>query len=275
MKRRVIEIEERLCDGCGLCVPGCPEGAIRIVDGKARVVAESFCDGLGACLGTCPRGAIRVVEKEAEPYDERKVMEERIIPQGDDAIASHLRHLAEHGETALWETAIAVLGGHNIPLPDPSASLPDPMSHPPSGCPGNRAVSFRKVPTRPEEDGGVRSRLTNWPIQLALLNPESPYLRGADLLVAADCTAFACGDFHRRHLEGKVLTVLCPKLDPMTDIYRRKLTAIVSRQGIRSVTVVRMEVPCCGGITRLVQEALRVSGRDIPFREVVLPIQES
>lgn len=275
MKRKIITIDEEKCTGCGMCVPDCPEGALQIIDGKARLVGELLCDGLGACMGSCPEGAITVEEREAEAYDERRVME-NIIPQGAAVIRAHLEHLKIHGEDELLRQARAVLDDRGIALPEPLIRM-HPHHHPHGGgCPGSASVTLpgAHAPARVIPDGGgAPSRLGQWPVQLRLVNPAASYFNSADLLVAADCTAFARGDFHDRFLDGKILLVFCPKLDHDPGEYVKKLAEIFTLHDVRSVTLVRMEVPCCGGLSAIVQEALRQSGNSMILREYVLTLR--
>ncbi len=253
MKRRIIEIDEGKCNGCGQCIPNCPEGALQLIDGKARLVGDLFCDGLGACLGECPLGAIRTVEREAEPYDERRVME-NIARQGANTVRAHLKHLKDHGETGLLELAVAFLKERNIPVPELETA-----GKLPCGCPGTLAKRLAQKPAG--TPGGGASALRQWPVQLKLLNPAAEYFDGAELLVSADCVAHAFGSFHRDLLAGKILIVFCPKLDSDIDGYVEKLAEIFRRHDIRSVTVARMEVPCCGGTAAIVEKALEKSGK--------------
>jgi ferredoxin len=272
MKRSIIKIEEELCDGCGACIPECPEGAIQVIDGKARLVSDLFCDGLGACLGHCPQGAITVEEREAEPYDERKVME-NVVRGGEKVIAAHLRHLREHGQYEYAGQAVDYLRTKGIPLPREAATEGGPGS---GGCPGMKAMDLRKPSsTGPPEDEGSRpdSELGQWPVQLGLLSPGAPYFKDADLVIAADCAPFAYADFHRRFLRGKILIVFCPKLDATIDQYIEKLTAIFRDGGIRSITLVHMEVPCCFGLGRVVEEALKRSGKNIVMRDYTISLR--
>jgi NAD-dependent dihydropyrimidine dehydrogenase PreA subunit len=226
--RDIIEIDESLCDGCGDCVTACAEGAIQIIDGKARLVKDIYCDGLGACLGHCPQGALTVMRREADAFDEKAVA----------------LHLARHRE---------------------SVELPQ-MPHHGGGCPGSRTQSF--AAPRPASDAGLTSgspsRLSQWPIQLHLLPPEAPFLRGSKLLVAADCVAYSLGGFHDRFLAEHSLAIACPKLDSHQEIYLAKLTAMIDQGGVQSLTVMVMEVPCCGGLVRLVEQAAANAARKIP-----------
>ena len=263
MKRKIMEIDETKCDGCGRCIPNCPEGALQLIDGKARLVSDLFCDGLGACAGECPRSALRVVEREAEPYDENKVMA-TIVRQGTNTIKAHLRHLEAHGEQQLLQRALTYLREHRLPFPDWHEE-----DRSAGGCPGLRP----RVPAAaPGPIAGTASALRQWPIQLKLLNPAASWFDGADLLVSADCVAHACGGFHRDLLAGRILVMFCPKLDGDWDGYVEKLTEIFRHHDIRSITIARMEVPCCGGTTMLVKRALEQSGKHLEPREVIVGI---
>lgn len=225
--RDIIEIDDALCDGCGDCVTACAEGAIQIIGGKARLVKDTYCDGLGACLGHCPQGALTVVRREADAFDEK-------------AVQAHL---------ALQKTSV---------------QLPQMPQH--SGCPGSRTQSF--TTSQPVSDdpkrGEAQSQLAQWPIQLHLLPPQAPFLEGSELLIAADCVAYSLAGFHDRYLAGHSLAIACPKLDSHQEIYLSKLTAMIDHGGVRSLTVMVMEVPCCGGLVRLVEQATANADRKIP-----------
>jgi NAD-dependent dihydropyrimidine dehydrogenase PreA subunit len=266
MKRKIIKIDEEKCTGCGLCVPDCPEGALQIIDNKARLISDLFCDGLGACLGTCPEGAISVEEREAEPYDERKVME-NIIKQGPNVIKAHLHHLKEHNETDLLQQAENVLKEKGIAVPVPSPGKP------PHACPGAAMRDMREKTTKTgNQVEKIDSELRNWPVQLQLLNPNAAYLQDADLLVAADCVPFAYANFHRRFLPGKILITFCPKLDQTIENYIEKLTHIFKEKNIKSVSVLHMEVPCCSGTLTVIGEALKRAGKVIPLKDYTISI---
>jgi NAD-dependent dihydropyrimidine dehydrogenase PreA subunit len=302
MKRKIISIDGEKCTGCGQCIPDCPEGALQIIDGKARLVSDLFCDGLGACIGTCPEGAISVVEREAVPYDEKTVMA-TIAKQGAPVIKAHLGHLAGHGQSDLYDQAIEYLIETGTPIPDhtvqerrkPAAHLCtgqpaagrmgegtcSPGQHPVhsfAGCPGSAARSIsreggqRGIPRQPV--GGITaSELRQWPVQLALLNPAAPYFENADLLVSADCVPFAYAGFHTGFLQGKILIIFCPKLDADIDGYVEKLAQIFTLHAIKSITVARMEVPCCGGVHYVVDKALAKAGKKIPLTEKTISIR--
>ncbi len=265
MKRRIIEIDESKCNGCGKCIPNCPEGALQVIDGKARLISDLFCDGLGACLGECPTGALRSVEREAEPYDERKVMA-NIVRQGAGTIAAHLKHLKSHGEEGLHGIAVEYLKEQCIPLPREAA----PAFPHPGGCPGMLARRVARPAPQPEALAGGASALTQWPVQLKLLNPSAAFFDNADLLVSADCVAHAYGSFHKELLAGRILVVFCPKLDSDTDGYVDKLAEIFRRHAIHSITVARMEVPCCGGTVAIVERAIAKAG--IPLSPKIVTV---
>lgn len=269
--RRIIEIDESKCDGCGLCADACHEGAIRIVDGKARLVSDSYCDGLGDCIGECPRGAITFVEREAAPYDE-------------EAVKRHLAARTAGGKETESPAGPTVSGGA-LPCGCPGTAVRDLRSVPDKrvrGCPGTAARSLEQKgePLREEQraaDGAPRtavSELANWPVQLKLVPVDAPYLQGAHLVMAADCTAFAHPDFHATFLRGpnRVCLVGCPKLDDAA-FYQEKIAAIIEANATPSISVIYMEVPCCGGLKRLVENAVEQVGRDLDLRLVRVGIR--
>lgn len=264
MKRTVIKINEELCNGCGLCVTGCHEGALQIIDGKAVLISDTYCDGLGACIGECSVGAIEFEEREAVPYSEVAVMQ-RLVPKGEKTILAHLKHLKEHGEIALYQEATEYLKEHQIHIDLGVGALG-------CGCPGAMAHSFK--PADIAAIGTVaplqRSELTQFPVQMHLLNPEASFLQGADMLFAADCTAFASGEFHSRFLKGKALAIACPKLDSQTEIYVEKLVKMIDDTKINTLTVLIMEVPCCNGLLNIALMARDKAIRNIPLKTIVL-----
>jgi ferredoxin len=271
MKREIIRIDEDKCTGCGACVPGCPEGALQIIDGKARLISDLFCDGLGACIGECPEGAITIEKREAEPYDEKKVME-NIIRQGPNTIKAHLAHLKEHNEMKLLKKAIAVLKDKKIPIPEETATTPHTHSPVPCGCPSSQTMQFGNQESS-EQTGDISSQLRQWPVQLHLVSPLAPYYQGADVVLAADCTAYALGDFHQRFMKGKAMAIACPKLDEGQEIYAAKLKALIDTAKINTLTIVIMEVPCCGGLVQLAKQAAKDSKRNVPIKKVVVGIK--
>jgi len=235
VKRKIIEIDEELCDGCGQCVPACAEGAIEIVDGKARLVAERYCDGLGACLGECPTGALKIVEREAEDFDEEAV--EEYLKEKEEA-----RQIMEAAQG--------------------------------TGCPTARVQSFQPASSCqdanvPREQKEAISALSHWPVQIHLVPPSAPFLKGADLLVVADCVPVAYPTFHEDFLKGKVVMVGCPKFDDVA-LYIKKFTEIFKTAGIKSITSVVMEVPCCSGLPMILKKAMEEAGVDIPVEQVVI-----
>lgn len=274
MRRRIIKIDEQKCTGCGMCIPDCPEGALRIIDAKARLIGDLFCDGLGACLKNCPVGAIMVEEREAEPYDERKVMA-NIVPQGRNVIMAHLEHLREHRQAAYLQQALAYLNERGIDLDftNKGAIRPD---HGNRQCPGTQTISFAAVHKPEDNEPGTRgSRLTHWPIQLHLISPSALHYRGSDLLLAADCVAYAMGDFHKDWLAGRTLAIACPKLDHGQEAYLSKLTALIDEAAIESIRVIIMQVPCCGGLLRLAMKAAEQARRKVPITCTVVAINGS
>jgi ferredoxin len=275
MKRKIISIDESKCTGCELCLPGCPEGALQMIEGKARLISDLFCDGLGACLGHCPEGAITIEEREAAPYDERQVIA-GIAKQGKAVIEAHLQHLREHNETTYLGQALDYLREQGIAIsPGNGAGKPVPAARSAHGCPGSQAVSF----SAPAEIGASGkavvqpSRLTHWPIQLHLISPFAPHYRGADLLLAADCVPFAMGGFHENHLKGKALAIACPKLDHDQEVYLEKLKSLVTEAGVKSITVMIMQVPCCAGLLHLARRAVEQAGRQVPLRFLIIGLQ--
>lgn len=274
-KRKIIKIDEEKCNGCGLCIPNCPEGALQIIDGKARLISDLFCDGLGACIGYCPEGAITIEQREAEAYDEKKVMA-NIIKQGKNVIKAHLEHLKGHHQDEYLKQAIEFLKEKEIkvPLEEKQTNKSHRHTAGTSECPGLKIMDFRKqIPVKedlPTSKGS--SQLRQWPVQLMLVPPFAPYLNDADLLIAADCVPFAYADFHNDLLKGKVLLVGCPKLDDL-NFYKEKITQILKNNNIKSITYAHMEVPCCFGLVDIIQSAISESAKDVPFKEIIITIK--
>ena len=274
--RNIINIDEERCNGCGLCIPNCPEGALQIIDHKARMVSDLFCDGLGACIGHCPEGAISIEERDAEPYDERRVME-NVVEQGENVIRAHLDHLESHGETGYLEKALAFLKEKGIPVQgnEGKEELEEKEEKLLCGCPGSAVMDLRgdKECCGEETRRELRvSRLSQWPVQIKLVPPQAPYFQGADLLIAADCVPFAYPEFHEDLLRGRIVLVGCPKLDD-AKFYQEKITHILKANDIRSLTVVHMEVPCCFGLIQLVENAVKSAEKDIPVETVKISIR--
>jgi len=278
MKRTIIKIDEEKCNGCGLCVSGCHEGALQLIEGKARMVSELYCDGLGACIGDCPVGAITLEEREAQPYDEVATLE-RMLPKGEKTILAHLKHLHDHNEQGFLMEAYDYLKKHGIQLGGNDLSTQqktETMEHQHAGgCPGSKMMDFRKNSKNHSQPTSVsgESELRQWPVQLHLLNPAASYFQGADVLIAADCVAFAVGDFHSRWLKGKSLAIACPKLDSGKEIYIEKITAMIDQAKVNTLTVMIMEVPCCGGLLQIVKTALSAASRKVPVKLVTVGLQ--
>jgi NAD-dependent dihydropyrimidine dehydrogenase PreA subunit len=264
MLRQIIRIDEDRCDGCGQCAEGCPEGALQIIDGKARLVSEITCDGLGACIGDCPLHAITVETREAAAYDEGLVLES-LVPKGSNTLRAHLAHLSNHGQTELIDQAITWLTSRGHPVPEYAGpKMP--------GCPGAAARTIERPTGDAAPRARLQSQLTQWPIQLHLISPQHPAFRRADLLLAADCAAFTLADFNQQWLPGRKLAIACPKLDDGQDGYLAKLVALVDEAQVDSITVMIMEVPCCSGLLRLAQAAVARSARKVPIKAVVVGI---
>lgn len=272
MKRKIIKIDLEKCNGCGLCIPNCPEGAIQLIDNKARLISDLFCDGLGACLGSCPEDAITIEEREAEPYDEKKVME-NIVKQGKNVIKAHLEHLKDHDETEFLKQAMEVLKEKNIKIKE------DAMQHEHknvgmSSCPGSKMMDFSKAEEQQGDEKGVRqSQLRQWPIQLHLVSPMAPYFKNSDVVLSADCIAYALGDFHKDYLKGKGIAIACPKLDDGMDIYEQKITTLIDQANINTLTVMIMEVPCCYGLLQMAVSAAKKASKKVPVKSITVGIK--
>ncbi|MFZ4412795.1 MAG: ATP-binding protein [Bacteroidales bacterium] len=276
MKRTIIKIDEDLCNGCGQCITGCHEGALQLIDGKARMISELFCDGLGACIGECPEGAIDLEEREAEAYDEIAVME-RISPKGAITVLAHLKHLKEHGETDYFNQGVEYLKNNNIDINLTTLNIKQMNTehqHKGCACPGSEAKDFRTTEIEnTNQTGDVASELRQWPVQLHLLNPMAGYFKNADVVLAADCVAFSYGNFHSHFLKGKTLAIACPKLDDGKESYIEKLSAMIDESKINTLSVVIMEVPCCGGLLQIAKSAVQASARKIPIKSIVVSLQ--
>ncbi|MFT3739544.1 MAG: 4Fe-4S binding protein [Breznakibacter sp.] len=282
MKRDVVHIDHDLCNGCGECVPACHEGALQIIDGKAVLISDLMCDGLGACLGHCPMGAITIENREAEAYDESKVMA-LMVEKGKNTVIAHLKHLKEHNETDFLREGVQYLRQHESSLPfgvdevvravhKPHVSVMH--DHVGGGCPGSRAMTFDKAPKDEAQAAtNAPSQLRQWPVQLHLLSPMAPYFRQADVVLAADCVSYAMGNFHDKYLKGKGLAIACPKLDGNQEVYVEKLTAMIDQAKINTLTVAIMQVPCCGGLFRTAQAAMARATRKVPLKLAVISVE--
>ena len=267
-KRKIIKIDEDKCNGCGLCIPNCPEGALQIIDKKARLISDLFCDGLGTCIGHCPQGAILIEEREAEKYDEKKVME-NIVKQGKNTIIAHLNHLKDHKEFGYLKEAMDFLTTKGIKM-RPADLMGSTQI--PCACPGSQIREIKKDDKKTAAGKGQKSQLETWPVQLKLVPAFAPFLSGADILIAADCVPFAYADFHTDLLNGKVLLVGCPKLDDL-EYYKEKITQIVQNNEIKSIMYAHMEVPCCFGLLPVIKDAIAQSGKKVPFEDVTISIK--
>jgi ferredoxin len=272
MLRKIVNIDEELCDGCGLCVPECHEGALQIIDGKARLISDLFCDGLGACLGHCPQGAITIDVREAEPYNETKVMD-YIVKGGPNVIKAHLEHLVDHNEMEYFQEAVEYLKINGIVIPATEKIKHIEQKHSACGCPGSKEMSF-DIDEQVEdgETGKRKSYLTQWPVQFHLVSPYASYYQNSHLLLTADCVPFSYPDYHKDFLKDKSLAVACPKLDSNQQVYMDKLLAMINEANLQSITVMIMQVPCCSGLYQLAQRAIQESGKNIPLKVVVIGI---
>ena len=285
MKREIIKIDEELCNGCGLCVPNCHEGALQIIDGKARLISDLMCDGLGACVGHCPEGAITIEKREAAPYDEVAVIKE-MIPKGKNVIIAHLKHLKEHGEYGFLKQGVKYLEEnsnklgfdlnevkHSVHNSEKEVLVKEHIHE--GGCPGAASKSFKPRGNNGELNEGLslKSELRQWPVQMHLINPNAPYFKEADLLLSADCVSYALGNFHQKYLRNKILAIACPKLDSNMDVYVEKLSLLIDQAKVNTITVMMMEVPCCSGLVQLVQQAAAKSTRKVPIKSIIVGIQ--
>lgn len=320
MQRDIIKIDEEKCNGCGICVPNCHEGALQVIDGKVRLVSELMCDGLGACIGHCPEGAITIEKREAEPYDEIAVIGE-MVKKGANTVIAHLKHLKDHHEYGYLEEGTTWLEVHASELPFDAVAVMDSVNggrgpaeagngggqplqprqhqhqaghqqghrhmhmqghqqghqhgghhHHGGGCPGSAERIIAPAPAFAAPASDIPSQLTHWPVQMHLVNPNSPVYRGSDLLLAADCVAFSLGSFHSRFLKGKALAIACPKLDHGTETYIEKLTVMIDTARINTITVMMMEVPCCGGLMQMVRAAMARASRKVPVKNIIVSI---
>jgi ferredoxin len=240
--RKIITIDEEKCDGCGLCIPSCAEGALQVIDGKARLVKDIYCDGLGKCIGECPRGAITVVEREAEPFNEK-------------AVETHLKKIKSH-ESESQNNFSMNISKKTLPVTDNTVFIEGSI-----GKKGEEGVTQEEI--EPE--------LSHWPVQLHLVNPQSRFLCNTDLLFCADCVPFAYADFHRRFLVGRSLIIGCPKLDDVEE-YHKKLVEIFRENKPEKLTLLMMDVGCCMGLSSLVHEAMEEAGVEIPVEEIIISV---
>jgi len=282
MIREVVKIDEDLCNGCGDCVPNCHEGALQVIDGKVRLISDLMCDGLGACLGHCPTGAIEIEKREAEPYNETKVME-IMVEKGKATVTAHLKHLKEHGETDFLKEGVTFLKNNEnnikfnineVIMEVHNLGSKIEHNHQGSGCPGSKMMSFESSSLTMDNSEMIsgQSELKQWPLQMHLINPNAPYFRNADVLIAADSVAFSLGNFHQKYLKGKGLAIACPKLDDGMESYIQKMTRMVDEANINTLTVMIMEVPCCGGLMQMAKQAVANATRKVPIKSMVVSL---
>lgn len=302
MKRDIIKIDRDKCTGCGLCVTGCHEGALQIVDGKAVMISELMCDGLGACIGECPEGAIEIESREAAAYDEVLTLS-KMVENGKNTVIAHLKHLKDHAQKEYmrqgveWMLAnraiinfevdevIQAVHSHNpsamkAPQPPKPVFVASPNhghghgGGSACGCPGSAERTFSHAPANAGAGMvSAKSELTHWPIQMHLINPYAPHFMGSNLLLAADCVAFSLGGFHSEYLKGKTLTIACPKLDSNKETYVEKITTLIDEGGIDTLTIMKMEVPCCGGLVQLAKMAADKATRKVPIKVTMVGLQ--
>ncbi|MCX7706189.1 MAG: 4Fe-4S binding protein [bacterium] len=262
MKRNIVEINEEKCTGCGECIPDCPEGALQIIDGKARLVSDLFCDGLGACIKRCPTGALKIIERKAEPYDGKKAIE-NLIPKGEKTIKVHLKHLLDHGEKKYLEQALEFIKEKKIEI-----NLDEIIGMP--CCPDMKIENAEK-----EKNSNIHNinSFKQWPIQLHLVQPFAGFFENSDLVFAADCTGYICRKFHDEILAGKPLVIACPKLDYRIENYIEKIKQFVAETRIKTITTVIMEVPCCHGLLKIIGDGITKAGKKIPMKKIVISIK--
>ncbi len=300
MKREIVIIDREKCNGCGVCIPNCHEGALQMIDDKATLVSELMCDGLGACIGHCPEGAITIEEREAEAYDEIITIKE-MVKSGRNVIAAHLKHLKDYQQREYVHQAFDWLQENKANLefdvneliyevkqhgkkeaaPQENPYLQNlvaAVDQPSSGgcgggCPGSASKEIKPTPVAVATDDNQvsgQSQLTQWPVQMHLVNPMAPFFQECDLLLAADCVAYAMGDFHSKYLKDKKLAIACPKLDSNKEVYIEKLVHMIDNAKLNTITLMKMEVPCCGGLLQIVQMALEQATRKVPVKMLTI-----
>lgn len=298
MKRDIITIDREKCNGCGLCVSGCHEGALQLIDDKAVLISELMCDGLGACIGECPEGAITIEHREAEAYNEVLTIS-KMVGNGKNTVIAHLKHLKDYNEKEYLREGVEWLLANQDKLNFKAEEVlhavhnhqknagcgcgdnapkvqAQPMHSHGGGCPGSAAKSFGSVAAPVAASVGTisaKSELTHWPVQLHLINPGSSHFKGSNLLLAADCVAFSLGNFHSEFLKGKTLAIACPKLDSNKESYVEKITALIDQAQVDTITIMKMEVPCCGGLLQLAKMAMERANRKVPIKLLTVGIQ--
>jgi ferredoxin len=293
MERDIIHIDEELCDGCGDCIPNCHEGALQLIDGKATLISDLMCDGLGACIGHCPQGAITMEKREAEPYNETEVIS-AMAKKGRNVVLAHLQHLVDHNETNFvmegvsWlkenraslsfdlDEVTKIIHSSKEEMKNKSINIAEMAPQDQGaicGCPGSETREIISEESPVSDTSFTRaSELRQWPVQFHLINPAAGYFKGADLLFAADCSAYTLANFHSDYLKGKSLIIACPKLDDGQDTYLQKLVQLIDHSMINTIHLLIMEVPCCGGLLRLVDQAMEQASRKVPVKCSVVSV---
>jgi NAD-dependent dihydropyrimidine dehydrogenase PreA subunit len=288
MLREVIQIDSEKCNGCGNCITNCHEGALQMIDKKAVLVSELMCDGLGACIGHCATGAMKIEKQEVQQYSETEVMKKMTV-KGRKVVLAHLKHLQQHKEYGFMKEGLNYLSLHKVELFFDVNELKEMLSKEESmkevrefksihsgtvACPGSHSFSFDKPGSigvqKHDEQVLTESQLTHWPIQMHLIQPGAAHFRNADLLLSADCVAYSCADFHSMYLKGKKLAIACPKLDSNKEVYTEKLVMLIDEARINTITVMIMEVPCCGGLLQLTKLAAAEALRKVPVKAITI-----
>ncbi len=288
MLRDVIQIDSEKCNGCGNCITNCHEGALQMIYNKAVLVSELMCDGLGACIGHCAAGALKIEKQEVQPYSEIEVMEKMTV-KGKNVVLAHLKHLQEHQEFGFMKEGLQFLQLHMSELSFNVNEVIEQLSQDAgkkevhsftnihsstSGCPGSRSIAFEKpadgIVLKVESTMESKSELTHWPVQMHLIQPAASHFKNADLLLSADCVAFSNPDFHSKFLKGKKLVIACPKLDSNKEVYIEKLVQLIDLALINTITVMIMEVPCCGGLLQIAKLAAAKASRKVPLKVVMV-----
>jgi len=259
--RKIIKIDEDLCTGCGQCVIGCAEGALAIIDGKAKVVNEIFCDGLGACIGECPEGALEIIEREALEFDE-------------EAVEIHLESLSQKEEVKInQENQSVAKHSHECGCASTQEDSEMKVENHVCSCASAETMRFNELEEQTVITGNIPSALRQWPVQMHLINPAASYFHGADVILTADCVAYALGEYHDKYLKGHSIAIACPKLDQGREIYIEKIRSWFDEAKINTLTIMRMQIPCCGGLLGLVQEAAKRASRKVPIKYIIVSVE--
>ncbi len=265
--RKIIKIDDDLCNGCGNCIVDCAEAALEIIDGKAKVVNDLFCDGLGACIQGCPTGALEIIEREAAEFNEEAVEKrlESLKSKEEIELEQVKQIVAEHSHQC---------GCQTMEIDESTIEKEVKQAEPHQcGCPSSQTMVFDELEVKTENTGKITSTLRQWPVQMHLINPNAPYYQGADVLISADCVAYSYGDFHRDFLSSKSIAIACPKLDQGKEVYIEKIKTLIDGAKVNTLTVAIMEVPCCSGLLGIVQEGAKRASRKVPIKYVVIGVK--